>query len=127
MNELEGARRLYRAFREAPVRTIKRRNVHVPRAVARIGVLEFVGYMTTHRGKPALYIHHFAPGSRPAVYSGSGRNELVLVGGRYKVTERGITDMDSVGKNVDFTPRYVTVPRSEWQRMQNLTRRRKRT
>ena len=79
-----------------------------------MGVLEFVGYMTTHAGKPALYVHHFAPGSRPALYAGVSRNQLALYGGRYWVTGRGITDLDARGREVDYTPRYVTVKRSEW-------------
>jgi hypothetical protein len=71
-----------------------------------MGVCEFIGYMTTHQGRPALYVHHFAPGSRPAMYAGTRRNELYLVGGRFHVTGRGITDLDARGREIDYTPRY---------------------
>jgi hypothetical protein len=67
--------------------------------------------MTTHNGKPALYVHHFAPGSRPALYAGTNRNELALVGGRFHVTGRGITDLDANGRETDYTPRYSVNPR----------------
>lgn len=80
--------------------------VQLPRAVARMGPVEFIGYMTTHKGKSALYIHHFAPGSRPLMYAGPRRNQLYLIGGRFKVTARGITDMNARGRTIDYTPRF---------------------
>ncbi len=111
--ELAKATRLYRAFREAEPRAVRRVRVHVPngKALVRMGVCEFIGYMTTHNGKPALYVHHFAPGSRPALYAGTNRNELALVGGRFHVTGRGITDLDANGRETDYTPRYSVNPR----------------
>jgi hypothetical protein len=111
--ELKRATRLYRAFREAEPRGVRRVTVHRPRnkALVRMGICEFIGYMTTHNGKPALYVHHFAPGSRPALYAGTNRNELALVGGRFHVTGRGITDLDANGRETDYTPRYSVNPR----------------
>jgi hypothetical protein len=97
--------KLYRDFREAePVGRYVR--AKYPATLARMGVCEFIGYMTTHDGETALYVHHFAPGSRPALYAGSGRNKLFLMGGRFTVTDRGITDLDPRGRVVDYTPRY---------------------
>lgn len=122
-SDLQRAARLYRSFRDEPVKRARRVSIHLPKAVARMGVLEFVGYMTTHAGKPALYIHHFAPGSRPVLYASGRRNQILLYAGRYTVTGRGITDLSAQGRIVDYTPRYVTVTREKWERMQNLTRR----
>lgn len=116
--ELRRTIQLYRDFREAEPRTARRVQVATPKALMRLGVLEFVGYMTTHKGKPALYVHHFAPGSRPAIYAGVARNQLALYAGRYWVTRRGITDLDARGRAVDYTPRYVTVKRAEWLKYQ---------
>lgn len=124
MSELRRAVKLYRDFREAAPKRARRVSAATPRALARMGILEFVGYMTTHAGKPALYVHYFAPGSRPALYAGVHRNQLALHGGRYRVTGRGITDLDSRGAEVDYTPRYVTVLASEWRQLQALARRR---
>lgn len=121
---LQRAARLYRSFREQPVRRVREVSIQLPAAVARMGLLEFVGYMTTHAGTPALYVHYFAPGSRPVLYASGGRNQLMLYGGRFKVTGRGITDLDSRGKVIDYTPRYVTVERGEWERMKKLANRR---
>ncbi len=114
-SEVRRAVQLYRDFREAAPRSARRASIATPRALARMGPLEFVGYMTTHAGKPALYVHYFAPGSRPALYAGVSRNQLALYGGRFRVTARGITDLDSRGREVDYTPRYVTVLASEWK------------
>lgn len=122
-SDLRRAVKLYRDFREAAPKHARRVSVATPGALARLGVLEFVGYMTTHAGKPALYVHHFAPGSRPAIYAGSLRNQLALYGGRFTVTGRGITDLDPRGRPVDYTPRYVTVDRDEWLKLQALARR----
>lgn len=112
-NALLRATRLYRDFREAEPRAVRRVRVRAPKgkALVRIGPCEFVGYMTTHQGRPALYVHHFAPGSRPALYAGTGRCELYFVGGRFHVTGRGITDLDARGREIDFRPRYDVNPR----------------
>lgn len=107
-DDLRRATKLYKAFRETAPRNTRRVTVRVPKgkALARMGVCEFIGYMTTHQGRPALYVHHFAPGSRPAMYAGTSRNELYLVGGRFHVTGRGITDLDARGREIDYKPRY---------------------
>ncbi len=112
-DELKRATRLYRAFRESEPRAVRRVHVQAPKgkALVRMGVCEFIGYMTTHQGRPALYVHHFAPGSRPALYAGTNRNELYLVGGRFHVTGRGITDLDARDKETDYEPRYDVNPR----------------
>lgn len=107
--ELAGARGLYRAFREEEPDPRRARKIafKVTRAAATMGPVEFIGYVTTHRGEPALYIHEFAPGSRPMLAAGPGRGELYLVGGRYKVTGRGITDLDAAGRIVHARRRYT--------------------
>lgn len=104
--ELARARRLYRAFREDEPTRARHARVKVPRAAIVMGPCEFVGYVTTHRGRVVLYIHEFAPGSRPTLAAGAGRGELYLVGGRYQVTGRGITDLDARGRVVHARRRY---------------------
>jgi hypothetical protein len=126
VNELRRAVKLYRDFREATPRTARRVSLATPKAMARMGVLEFIGYMTTHGGKPALYVHHFAPGSRPAIYAGVHRNQVALYGGRFYVTGRGFTDLDARGREVDYTPKFVTVNRSEWLKYQSWRARHRR-
>lgn len=105
--DVRDAADLYRAFREDEPRTARRIKIKVPTAVAVMGHCEFVGYVTTHRGEVTLYIHEFAPGSRPLLCAGKGRSQLYLVGGRFTVTGAGITDLDRDGRIVHARRRYL--------------------
>lgn len=66
-----------------------------------MGQVEFIGYRTTHGSTLVLYKHDFAPGSRPQLAAGPKRNQLFLVGGRYRVTDRGIVDLDAKNREID--------------------------
>jgi hypothetical protein len=110
MADVDNAAQLYREFREDEPRRARKIRVKLPKAVAVMGHCEFVGYVTTHRGKTHLYIHEFAPGSRPLLCAGTGRGQLYLLEGRFTVTGRGITDLDRAGRTVHAKRRYeVTV------------------
>jgi hypothetical protein len=104
--DVKRAVQLFRSFREEAPTDVKTLNLHVPKAVAHIGTCEFVGYVTTHKGHPALYVHYFAPGSRPAMYGNTGRCEVYFLGGRYTLTAGGFTDLNRQGKIVDYKPRF---------------------
>jgi hypothetical protein len=95
------AAQLYKAFREEPPRRAKRVNVKLPRSVMVMGTLDAVLYTTTIAGKATRFKHTFAKGSKPLLCAGPGRNSLVLVGGRYKVTYRGIVDLTPRGREID--------------------------
>lgn len=97
---------LYRGFREEPPQRARRVNFDVPEAVAVIGQVEFIGYMTTHAGKTHLYVHQFVTGSRPLLTAARGKNKAFLIGGRYRVTDRGIVDFDAAGREVRARDRY---------------------
>lgn len=114
--DLHAARSLYQSFREEPPRRTRQMQIDVPGVAAIIGTVEFVGYVTTHGGKTALYIHEFAPGSRPLMVAGKRRGQLFFVGGRFQVTSRGITDLNLSGRPIDATPRYEV-------RLKNVPRR----
>lgn len=93
--------KLYKEFREAAPTSAKRVHVRIPKTVMHMGDVEYIGYRTTHGRKVVHYHHDFAPGSRPILGAGPGRNELVLIGGRYHVTDRGIVDLDTHGREID--------------------------
>ncbi len=65
------------------------------------GTVEAILYRTTHKGEAVLYKHDFAAGSRPFLAAGPRRNQLFLIGGRYHVTDRGIVDLDSHGREIE--------------------------
>ncbi len=104
--DIHSSAALYRGFREEPPQRARRVNFHVPEALAVMGQVEFFGYMTTHAGKTHLYVHQFAMGSRPTFAAGKGRNQAFLIGGRYRVTDRGIVDFDAAGREVRARDRY---------------------
>jgi hypothetical protein len=107
---IRSAQSLYESFREEPARTARSVTIKLPKAAAVMGHAEFIGYVTTHGGKLHLYVHQWAPGSRPLLAAGKGRNQLFLVGGRYRVTDRGIVDFGPNGREVKARERYnITV------------------
>lgn len=105
-SDLDSATGLYESFREETPRRARKIRIKVPKAVAVMGHCEFVGYVTTHKGVVTLYIHEFASGSRPLLCANKGRGELFLIGGRFTVTGRGITDLDRQGRVVHARRRY---------------------
>jgi hypothetical protein len=92
---------LSRKFREAEPQRARKVMVKRPKSVMVMGYCEAILYSTTHAGRAAQYKHTFAKGSRPLLCSGPGRNELVLVGGRYHVTERGIVDLTPKNREIE--------------------------
>src|SRR6185312_4312543 len=86
LGDLRRAMRLYRSFREeSPDRARKTDAPRIPRAMAHIGTAEFIGYITSHKGKAALYVHYFAPGSRPGIYGNTRPGECFFLGGRFRL------------------------------------------
>lgn len=104
--DIRSSAALYEEFREEPPERARRVDFRVPHAVAVMGLVEFIGYMTTHAGKTHLYVHQFAPGSRPILGAGKGKNAAYLIGGRYRVTDRGIVDFGPGGREVRARDRY---------------------
>lgn len=104
--DIRNSAALYEEFREEPPQRARAVNYKVPKAVAVMGRVEFFGYVTTHAGKTHLYVHQFAMGSRPIFAAGKGRNQAFLIGGRYRVTDRGIVDFGPGGREVKSRDRY---------------------
>jgi hypothetical protein len=92
---------LFESFREARPRRVGVVKMNVPAAVAVMGYVEGIDYRTTHAGKVTLYHHDFEPGSRPLLAVSSNGRQLLLLGGRYEWTERGIVDKDARGREIE--------------------------
>lgn len=94
---------LFRDFREREPKRVHVVDFDVPVAVMMIGHVDEICYTTTHGKKVVSYRHPFQEGSRPVLCSSADGKQLLLVGGRYKFTDRGIVDKDADG-NLVFDP-----------------------
>lgn len=101
--DLKKAAKLYEEFRETKPKRGRVVEFEMPKALMIMGNVLNISYDTTRRGKTELYKHDFAPGSRPLLCADGKTGKLFLVEGRYRVTERGIVDLDAKGSEIDDT------------------------
>jgi len=102
--QLQQAIALYESFREKRPRKLAELTARLPapgEIVVCMGHVEFIGYRTTHKSKIKLYKHDFAAGSRPLLCVSADGRQLLLLGGHYRWTERGIVDHDHRGREID--------------------------
>lgn len=90
--EMKRAARLQKAFNGSVGRTEHVQIKALPRAAVVIGPLVMVTYQSARDGGPALYQHTFAPHARPLLAASHDGQQLLIVGGRFRFTERGIVD-----------------------------------
>lgn len=64
----------------------------LPDAVAVIGECDAVCYTTVRDGRRESYIHEFRSRDKPLLAVSPDGRRLLLIGGRYLFTERGIVD-----------------------------------
>lgn len=58
----------------------------------KVGHCDGILYTTVRDGKTEKYIHKFKRSSRPLLAASFDGKSLVLIGGSYQFTERGIVD-----------------------------------
>lgn len=63
-----------------------------PRAALVVGPLTMIGYQSTRDGSPAIYVHRFAKHARPLLAASNDGQHLLILGGEFAFTERGIVD-----------------------------------
>jgi hypothetical protein len=86
-------KRLYSGFmRRAPTRSQKLTVQALPKVAIAIGKVSRLYYVSDRDGKVVEYRHDFATGSRPLLAVSHDGKQLVLLGGAYRFTERGIVD-----------------------------------
>lgn len=68
--------------------------IYVPplKVVWELGKLDHIGYETKRDGEIALYRHVFEKSSRPHLVVSEDGKQIGIVGGRFRVTDAGITD-----------------------------------
>jgi len=99
--DFDKAHRLYREFRESAPRRGRTLEFTTPKVLMVMGTLSAVEYETTRGRKLEKYRHVFHAGSRPFICADAKTGLLFLVEGRYRVTKRGIVDLDPRGKELD--------------------------
>jgi hypothetical protein len=87
--ELGRAARLYRGFHRREPSGVARAQVDKPQAAMRLGRLEGVIYRSDHG---PTYLHKFKGSARPLLVASADGSRLYVVGGRYRMTRRGIVD-----------------------------------
>lgn len=89
---LERAAELYRRFTgERPDRVMRITLEPVTVGLV-IGECDGILYTTVRDGEEERYIHEFKARSKPLLCASHDGSQLVIIGGRYRFTERGIVD-----------------------------------
>lgn len=104
LNAPKGTRRvmaLYKGFRERNPERARVVRIKLPQVAMLMGFVRAIEYDTTLGYQTVKMRHDFARGSAPQLAAGRGRNKLLLVGGRYHVTSRGIVDLTPRGREID--------------------------
>lgn len=91
-NAIEKAARRFTRFTGHSADHLESVDFQIPRAVAVIGECDGILYTTVRDGVQESYIHEFKGEARPLLCASEDGTQLLLVGGRYKFTERGIVD-----------------------------------
>lgn len=97
-DEIARAADLYTRFTGHDAESVGK--VKVPRLPAvgvAIGELDFVGYTTVRDGVTEAYIHKFHKKDKPLLVVSPDGKSLLLIGGNYTFTERGIVDKSDKG------------------------------
>jgi len=64
----------------------------IPDVALKIGQCDGVLYTTVRDGKTERYIHKFKKSSRPLLAVSFDGRQLIMLGGAYQFTDRGIVD-----------------------------------
>lgn len=91
--QLEEAIKLYRAFRgDDPGGVVTVKVPPIPSTMLTVGECIGIMYRTERDGEVANYLHRFRQSARPTLAVSSDGRSLYLLGGAYRVTDRGIVD-----------------------------------
>lgn len=90
---IRAAVRLQKRFSGSVGHTEKINLPALPRSAVAVGPLAVIGYLSNRDGRTALYVHRFAVDSRPHLAVSHDGKQLLILGGGYNFTERGIVDI----------------------------------
>lgn len=92
-DDIKRAIDLYEEFSGNEAKYVDTLDIWVPEVALKIGFLDGVIYTTNRDGKTEKYIHEFKKHSRPLLAVSSDGTQLVVIGGSYQFTDRGIEDI----------------------------------
>lgn len=96
--EVRRTAKLFRGFRMRDPRSVTDVRVDLPTAVITMGPIRGIAYEMPRGRRHVLYWHEFAKGSEPTLTAGPDRCGIVVIGGNYRVTDRGIVDYTASGR-----------------------------
>lgn len=89
---LEAAARRLKRFSGHDARSVDTVTFEVPETALNIGPCLGIMYETVRDGERIQYVHRFRRNSRPHLAASHDGKILILLGGAYQFTERGIVD-----------------------------------
>jgi hypothetical protein len=91
--DVQKAARLYERFSGHQAESLGKVKVpSMPRVGACVGEVDFIGYTAVRDGVQEKYIHKFKAVDKPLLVVSPDGRYLLLIGGSYRFTERGIVD-----------------------------------
>lgn len=93
LRKISAAKKLYTAFSGHPAEVFARIPApKVPDVMLAIGKIRAVEYEAIRAGEKAIYRHSFAQHARPLLAASHDGRTVMLLGGAYTFTDRGIVD-----------------------------------
>lgn len=89
---MANARKLYSEFTGHDADTYRKIHVPSPKAALHVGDCDGILYTTVRDGVKEHYIHKFKQTARPAFAVSDDGRQILLIGGNFTFTERGIED-----------------------------------
>jgi len=91
--DIARATKLFTSFRGAQPVEVRRVAIPpMPRAGLTVGELLGIMYRTERDGRVENYVHRFKKSARPILVAAPDGRPLLILGGEYRVTDRGIED-----------------------------------
>lgn len=90
--KLREAGKLYQEFSGHRPTGAKTHRIRLPDVGLQVGRVDGILYSTVRDGRAEKYVHRFKRSARPLLAASHDGRTLVIVGGRYQFTDRGIID-----------------------------------
>lgn len=90
--DVRKAASLYERFSGHDAEVIGKVDIPTPKALVAVGELDGVLYTTVRDGVREKYIHKFAASDKPVLAVSPDGRAIIVLGGRFRFTERGIVD-----------------------------------